>query len=104
MNQERRRLGGIYRELDAAFATVQAAKLRREVGYEDAQNVARECVARTAASINKQMLGAAFSQTEIGLVEARLRALIGAAARVPGSGAIAAQEQQPSKAAAMPGR
>ena|SRR5581483_10990968 len=104
MNQERRRLGGIYNELDTAFATVQAAKMRREVGYEDARNVARECVVATAASVNKKMLAAAFSPAEIGLIEARLRALIGAAVRIPGPGASALEERQPAKAAALPGR
>lgn len=93
MNLERRRLGGIYSELDTAFATVQAAKLRRELGCEDAQDIARNCVTATAASVHRQMLGDAFSPAEIGLIEARLRALTGAAARV-----------SPPKAAALPGR
>ena len=104
MNQERRKLGGIYSELDVAFATVQAAKLRRELGYEDAQNMARECVAATAGSIRRQISGAAFSPAEISLVEARLRALFGAAARVPGPATTAGQERQSANAAAAPGR
>jgi len=97
-------LGSICSELDAAFATVQRASLRREAGYEDAQKVARDFVTAAVASINRRLSQAALSPTEIRLMEAKVKALIGAAARIPGPGASAAHERQPAKTAAPPGR
>ena len=104
MNKERRRLGGIYSELDTAFATVQAAKLQHDLGYEDAQTVARKCVTATAASIDKRLSEASYTPAEIHLVKARVQALIGAAARVPVAGAAATHERQAAKAAALSGK
>lgn len=105
MNKQRSKVGSIYGELDAAFGTVQAERLRHESGCEDAQSVARECVLATAASIRRQLLQAPpLSPAETGLIEAKLKALIGAAARIPGPGSVAAEERQPQKAAAPLGR
>ena len=104
MTPERRKAESIRSELDAAFATVQAAMLRHEPGYEEAQSVTREFVLTTVANINRRVLEAALSPAETTLVEAKLKALIRAAARIPGSGATSAREDQPAKAAALRGR
>jgi hypothetical protein len=104
MNKERRRPGSIAGELDTAFATVQAARLRHELGYEDAQSVARECVSATAERLNRSLLKNPVSPVESHLIQARLKALIGAAARIPGPAATAENEQQPRKPDAPLGR
>ena len=104
MSQDSRRPGSIYSELDAAFAAVQRASLRHEAGYEDAQKVAREFVTATVASIKRRLSQAALSPAETRLMEAKVKALIGAAARIPGPGATAAHEHQSAKAAASQGR
>lgn len=101
MSQEHRTRSGIYRELDAAFATVQAARLRHEPGSEDTRSLARECVVVTTASIKRQMLETALSPAESSLIEAKLRALIGAAARIPGPGATAHEHQPPNTTALL---
>jgi hypothetical protein len=103
MTQHRATPGSIYSELDAAFATVQRASLRHEAGCEDAQNVAREFVTATVGSIKRRLLQAALSPGETRLIEAKVKALIVATARIPGPGATAAPEQ-PAKSAAPSGR
>ena len=104
MIQDRKGPGSIHSELDTAFATVQKAILRHKAGYEDAQKMAREFVTETVASINRRLLHAALSPTETRLIEAKLRALIGSAARIPGPGAAAPHEHHPAKAAEPLGR
>jgi hypothetical protein len=99
MNPERKNASGICSELDGAFATVQAACLRREPGYGDAQNLARECVVATVANINRRVLQAALSPAETSVIEAKVQALIRAAARIPGPNVATAREDQPAKAA-----
>jgi|SwirhisoilCB1_FD_contig_31_13509753_length_824_multi_3_in_0_out_0_2 hypothetical protein len=101
MSHDSRSPGSIYSELDAAFATVQRASLRHEAGYGDAQKLAREFVTATVASINRRLLQSALSPAETRLIKAKVNALIGAAARIPGPSA-AAHEHQSAKAA--PGR
>ena len=103
MNPERKKAAGICSELDGAFAAVQAASLRREAGYGEAQNLARECVLATVANINRRILQEALSPAETSVIEAKVQALIRAAARIPGSDATTARENQTAKAA-LPGR
>jgi len=82
--QHRRTRDRIQSELDAAFATVQSARARHELGYDGAGVMARDCVRSTAASIRKMLLQAGLNEVDNGLVEAKLRALAEAARRIPG--------------------
>ena len=65
--------------------------------------MAREFVTATVGSIKRRLLQAALSPGETRLIEAKVKALIVATARIPGPGATAAPEQ-PAKSAAPSGR
>lgn len=102
MNQDRNRLGSIHSELDAAFARVQAARSMRELGHEDAQHMARECVASAEASINRRLLETPLSEGDSRLIQAKLKALVEAAGRIPGPNVDTgynAQQTKPSRMA-----
>ncbi len=103
MNPERSVIGRIYSELDAAFATIQAATVWHELAHEDPQKVARRCAETTAASIRRQLLREPVSEAESRLIEVKLRALIGAAARIAGPAGAADKEGQPPKSRALHG-
>lgn len=90
MNQNR---SSLETELDAAFATVQAARLRHELGYEDAYKMARDCVTAAFGSINRTLSKNPLSPAETHLIQAKLKALIGAAARIPAPPTAAEDEQ-----------
>lgn len=75
---------GLNAELDAAFATVQSAIEQHSLGAATARTTARDCLTRTAAMVNAAVADPARSEAEKRLLQAKLRALIGAASRIPG--------------------
>jgi len=69
--------------MDAAFATVQSAMAQRAVGSREAGTVVAECVRKTATLVNAALAEGGRTEAEKRLLEAKLRALVEAAARIP---------------------
>lgn len=77
--------GTLNSELDAAFATVQSAIEQHARGQKNADRIARECVTKMAGMVNTALADENRSESEKRLLDAKLRALIGAAARIAAS-------------------
>jgi hypothetical protein len=75
---------GLNAELDTAFATVQAAIEQHAAGAASARTAARDCLTRTAALVHAAVADPNRSEAEKRLLTAKMRALIGAASRIPG--------------------
>jgi hypothetical protein len=73
---------GLNAELDAAFAAVQAA-IDHPSGSAEARKSARDRVARASTMVKLALEESTRSEAEKRLLEAKLRALVGAAARIP---------------------
>jgi hypothetical protein len=70
-------------ELDAAFAMVQSATTQQSSGQNNSRKLALDYVKKTEGRVNEALADASRGEAEKRLLEAKLRALIGAAARIP---------------------
>jgi hypothetical protein len=78
-------LGSLKPELDAAFAAVQLATAQNKYGREQARTLALNQVTKIAAMVKVALAEQDRGEAEKRLLEAKLRALMEAAQRIPSS-------------------
>jgi hypothetical protein len=76
-------LGSLKPELDAAFAAVQLAAGEGKYGSEQERSLALEQVSKVAAMVKLALTEADRSEADKRLLQAKLRALMEAAGRIP---------------------